>query len=281
MRNTIYVLMLLACGPRGVVTDDKGTDGDADTDADSDADADSDTDADADTGLGGGDCAAGPATTGPWDDHPITVDGAPVTATPYSNDAGVDDVIAAAQGQYDPVAVNIPVTEVTIVAKGYVPANPTDNTLQFWVEDANGAVVAWYVDVGMDPNLVKVGDKVSFTATEVEEYFGTIEITAITGFTIVSSSNPVHVVDVMSTGAPLTFADHGNRVAEVWGELVSGPEDCSANCFEFQYGSNTATFRTESTFDVVGDCIHYIGPVGQFDGAVQLNASDFDWYTYY
>jgi len=282
MRNSIYVLMLLGCGPRGVSTDtDEGDEADADTDAD--ADSDTDTDTDTDTGLGGGDCAAGPPTTGPWDDHPITMAGAPVQSTPYTNDAGVAALIAATVGNTDPTPVDLQITGATVVARGYVPANPTSNTADFWFEDAGGAMY-WYgreIDLGIDPNTLKPGDKVSFHVTEVQDYFGTLEVTMADSFIIDSSANPIHVVDGMS-GAPLSFATNGMQVVEIWGELVSGPTtDCQANCFQLQYGSDVVTFRTESTFDQVGDCIHWIGPLGSFGGDEQLNANDFDWYTFY
>ena len=85
MRNSIYLLMLLACGPRGVQTTDKATDGDADTDAYSDADADSDADTD-DTGLGGGDCTF---QAGLWEQHPIAEAGGTVTPNRWPNSGGV------------------------------------------------------------------------------------------------------------------------------------------------------------------------------------------------
>ena len=101
----------------------------------------------------------------------------------------------------------------------------------------------------------------------------------IEDFVLVSSGNEVYVTDGMDSDG-LNFADDGLHVTNVWGALVSGPTDCGASCFDFEYGGNTITFRTQSSYDVVGDCIHYIGPVTQFGGTAQLDANDFDWYDY-
>ena len=271
-----------ACGPRGVqTTDPTGTEGDADTDTDSDsdtdADADTDTDTDTDTIAG---CGSTGPTPGPWADHPITLAGATVTRSPYTHDAGVGALIAATQGAMDPTPVDIEITGAIVTARGYLPATAT--TANFWFEDASGPMYAFDVDLGgaVAPADLMPGDEISFRATEVQQYFDTLEVTAIADFEVTSRGNPVHVVDAM-TGAPITVAEHMMEVVEVWGELVSGPTDCGASCFDLQYGSNTVTFRTGSSYTVQGDCVHWMGPVSSFSGAVQLDADDFDWYTYY
>lgn len=287
----ILIVALFAaasCTPVGIQTTDTkdeggggdGGGGDGGGDADADADADSDTDTDADTDVTLPSCPAEPDTIGPWKTHPITEAGAGWTRDAYTADAGIDDLLAAAAGQTYPVAVSIPVTGAFVTARGYVPAAPTDNTVTMWLEDANGAMLAYRVDVGFDPNGINPGDEVAFTATEVEEYFGTPEITVISDFQVLSTGNDVHVVDGMA-GPELTFADNGSYVVEVWGQLVYGPVDCSANCWDFEYNGNVITLRSGSSFDYLGDCIHWIGPVGQFSGAPQLDADDFDWYEWF
>jgi hypothetical protein len=165
-----------------------------------------------------------------------------------------------------------------VTARGYLPAYAT--TASMWIEDASGPIFLYNVDLGMDPTQIQPGDEVQFQAVTGTEYFGTPEITAIGNFSVVSTGNPVHVVDGM-TGAPVTVADHLLYNVEIYGELTAGPEDCGANCFDLTYGSNTVTLRTQSDFLVLGDCIHWIGPVGTFDSEVQLDADDFDWYRYY
>ena len=41
------------------------------------------------------------------------------------------------------------------------------------------------------------------------------------------------------------------------------------------------TFRTQSNYIAKGDCIHWIGPLGEFGDAAQLNADNFSWYRWY
>jgi hypothetical protein len=268
-------------------TDDK-TDADTDTDTDADADTDTDTDSDTDTDTDPQGCPASPGSTDPWEDHPIALAGAAITNTPYDFDGGVDDVAAATVGQTTAVDVDLVVTKAIVTARAYVPA-VNDGTASFWFEDQNAAMYAYRVNLGgFDPVNLKPGDEISFTAKRVVDFNGTLEVAGdpantipgIENFTVVSSGNDVHVVDGMDANG-LSFADDGLHVTNVWGELVAGPTDCGANCFDFEYGGNTITFRTQSSYDVVGDCIHYIGPVTQFGGVAQLDANDFDWYDYY
>jgi hypothetical protein len=271
-----------ACGPRGVQTtktDEADADADADADGDADADADGDSDADTDTEPGPSSCAEGPADLGPWDFHPITTAGAGVTYDPYAFVAGVGDAAAAAVGQQD-LAVNIPITGAIVTARDYVPKDPKFNTVSFWFEDADAAMFAFNVEVPFDPNELLPGDELSFTVTEVNDYFGTLEVTAVSDFTVVASGRDVRIIRAMD-GQPLDFATQGLRNVEVYGELVSGPVDCASNCFELEYAGNIVTFRTGSDFVYLGDCIHWIGPLGTFDSAEQLDAGDFDWYRYY
>jgi hypothetical protein len=148
----------------------------------------------------------------------------------------------------------------------------------FWFEDGDAAMLAYNVDLGIDPHDLQVGDEVAFTATAVENYFDTPEMTALSDFQIVSSGNDVHIVDVMGSGGALDYRTQGEHTVEVWGQLVSGPTDCSANCWDLEYAGHTVTFRSNSSYDHLGDCIHYIGPLGYFGGSEQIDAKNFDWY---
>ncbi|MCA9490988.1 MAG: hypothetical protein KC621_13760 [Myxococcales bacterium] len=288
MRSTPFHLMLLmlaACGPRGPQsTTDVDTnvgDADADTDADSDADTDADTDADSDADTDVGACGDGPSPTGPWSGHPIA-DNASMTNTPYTNDAGVLAVRTAALAASAATPVTLSITNATVTARGYVPANPTSNTVNFWFADKDGGMYVYRGDVGFDPNDLHPGDVVSFDVTEVTNYSGLPEATVISNFVVNQTGQPVHVIDGMD-GHEVSWANEGLSLVELWGELVTDPEACggSSVCFEYMYGSYSLDFRTASTFDLKGDCIHWIGPIGQFGGATQLNADDFDWYETY
>lgn len=276
---SVATLLFLALGCRATPSTDKTPDEtDTDTDADSDADSDTDADTDSDTELTP--CPTAPDPTGAWPDHPIALAGAAITTTPYSFDAGVQAVrdAAIAAGTTN-ATVSLAVTGAIVTARAYVPAAPTNNTATFWFEDVNGPMQAYIVDVGFDPNNLKPGDEVSFTATEVVTFFGVPEVTAISGFTVDSTANDVHVSD----GNDGLTMDDLNAVVNLWGQLTTTGSPCGGDavCFDMTTAGGIELFRTESTFDVRGDCIHYIGPISTFDGAPQINATLFDWYYYY
>jgi hypothetical protein len=284
---TLGLLFSLSLGCRSTPPgeDKTETDTDTDTDTDSDTDADTDSDTDTDTDIN---CPASPDSTGVFDGHPIAAAGATITNTPYTFDGGVAAVLAATTGQTSPVDVDLVVSKAIVTARAYVPA-VNDGTASFWFEDGGAAMYAYRVNLGgFDPATLAPGDEISFTAKRVVDFNGTPEVVGdakggfpgIEDFVLVSSGNEVYVTDGMDSDG-LNFADDGLHVTNVWGALVSGPTDCGASCFDFEYGGNTITFRTQSSYDVVGDCIHYIGPVTQFGGTAQLDANDFDWYDYF
>jgi hypothetical protein len=227
-------------------------------------------------------CLAGPDQAGPWDDHPITLAGATTTSDAPAVDAGLAAVVAAADGQLDPFTLSPPlvVTGAVVTATDYVPAI-NDGTGSFWLEDAQSALTTFRVTTvpGIDPAALVAGDVVSFEATEVQDFFGVIEITAVQNFAVTGTA-PVHVVD---GNAGLDVDTMLMRTVEVWGGLSSDPSPCGGDsvCFDFDYNGGTALFRTESTFDEPGDCIHYIGPLSLFKGGPQVDARNFDWYQAY
>jgi len=273
-RCALIVLVLFGCLPRGPQSNTGPLDS-VDGDADIDTDVDSDTDADVDLD----DCTGAIDDTGPWPDHPIAAAGTTATATAYTTDAGLAAVVAAAEAATERTAANLPVTEAVVLARGFASADATQVGL--WLGDRSGALYAYDLELGMPASAIRPGDVVSFTATEVNNFFGTAELTGQTGLSVVRSGDPVWVVDGM-TGTPVTYEAHAEQVVEVYGELISGPDtSCGANCFDLQYAGGLLTLRTFSTFDQVGDCVHWIGPVSQFSSTPQLFADDFDWYRSY
>jgi len=236
------------------------------------------------TGTGGGfSCHDGPDAVGPWAGdfpHPISAASSTVTDQPYTHDAGVGALLAATAGNEQDTVVDLVVSGAIVTARGYVPDGTNDGTVSFWFEDASGPMYAYRMDLlGVDPATLSPGDEVSFRASLVKEYFGTPELLEVQSFQIVSSGNPVHVVDGM--GGALDWAVHGLYNVEVYGEIVAGPTDCSSDCWDLQYGDETVTFRTGSGFQAIGDCIHWIGPLGQFGMEEQLDADDYDWYRWF
>ena len=116
--------------------------------------------------------------------------------------------------------------------------------------------------------------------TEVQDYFGTMEITEIDSFVVTSQGHPIYVIDGM-TGSPLDSLNHRSQMVEVYGELVVANGDCGAGmeCFDLDYGAgSTAIFRTVSGLQSMGDCIHWIGPLGDYVNAPQLDVAEVDWY---
>jgi hypothetical protein len=232
-------------------------------------------------------CAAGPSATGPWGDgasspHPIAGAGAATTNQPYTHEAGIQALVDLTTGNFDPTVVDATITGAIVIAVDYVPANPTDGTATFWFQDGSAVMQGYRLDMlGYDPTMLAPGDEITMRATSVQEYFGVPEVLAVDSFEVTSTGNDVYVVDGM-TGDALDLGAHFMHNVEVYGELVSGPTtDCFANCFQMAYGSHTVVFRTDSVYDAEGDCIHYIGPLSEFGGAAQLNATSYDWYRWY
>jgi hypothetical protein len=272
MRHRVISLAfaIAACQPIGPQSNVGPLDS---ADADTDADTDTDIDTDTDTDLVG--CAA-IDETGPWEGHPIDAAGASMTHDRYTFDAGLGQVIAAAEAATSGnVTVDFPVSGAIVLARGYVPGGATSADL--WLADTNGALYAYNVELGFDAATIEPGDAVSMQVTRVQNFFGTPEITGATGVTVDGKGNDVWVVNGMS-GAQVSYEVLGDHVVEIYGELVSGPENSN---FELEYPGGIITFRTFSAYDQVGDCIHWIGPVTQFSGVTQLNADDYDWYRSY
>lgn len=228
-------------------------------------------------------CANGPTDLGPWPDgsapaHPIAAAGASVTTDLGDLDANVQGVIDAAAGNFDDTYTDVTVTGAIVYSVGYVPAK-NDGSVTFWFGDANGVAQGYRLNLlGFDPLDLKPGDEINLHATVVKEYFGTPEVIEVDSFEVVSSGNDVYVADGM---AGLDLTNDFMRNVEVYGEIVSGPTDCYANCFQLDYGGQIVTFRTQSAYIEVGDCVHWIGPLGEFGGAAQLNADNFDWYRWF
>ena len=293
MRPTLFCVLALAaaCQPRSILTsttkdeDGGGGGGGGDDTTTSDSTTDYSYVTDTSTTVQLGDCPAEPDPVGPWDAHPIIEAGATWTYDPYPFDGGVQAVYDAAStststGSTDPAeVVSIPVTKAIVTSVGFRPDSGA-TFVEFWFEDANASMDAYNVDVPSDVIYQIVpGAEVAFTVTGVKNFAGEApEVTEVTDLQVLSSGNAVHIVDVMGSGDPLSSATQGLHTVEVWGQLVSGPTDCSSNCWDLEYGGHTVTFRSDSTFDYLGDCVHYIGPLGSFGGSPQLDAKNFDWY---
>ncbi len=238
------------------------------------------------TGTGGFVCdIADEGGYGLFTGHPIEAAGGSITPTPPAVDAGLSALDAAINGEFNEIPIDVTITGAIVTARDYVPAT-NDGTVTFWFEDANFAAQAYRVDVGalgIDPLSIEPGDTVDMHATMGVHYFGTLEVTAVDSITFSHDDNPVYVTTVMAPDA-LDPSTHRDRIVEVYGQLVSDPTDCGGrNCFDFEYnGGHVAIFRLSTAATLFkDDCIHYIGPLGEFSGTPQLNVGDFDWYRWW
>lgn len=236
------------------------------------------------TGTGGFVCdIADNGGLGAWTEHPITVAGAPVSTTAPTVDAGIDDLITALDGEFTELAIDVNITGAIVTAVGYVPQT-NDGTVLFYFEDMSGVGQAFYVDTmaaGVDPLSLEPGDEINMHATMGLHYFGTYEVTAIDSMTVVSKGNPVYVTTVDS-GA-LDPTGMRNRMVEVWGTITGEQGGCggSANCYDLTYNDSQYAIWRTSANTFVDDCVHYIGPLGEFQGDAQLNVDNFDWFRWW
>ncbi len=223
---------------------------------------------------------------GLWTDnggHPISAAGGSITSTPYAMDAGLDDLDAALSGAASDTVIDVTITGAVVTARAYVP-DTNDGTVTFWFEDMNGVGQAYYVDTrthGVEPTDIEPGDVIDMHAVLGEDYFGTLEVTGIDAFSVTSKDTPIFVTDVLDGSAANTSALQ-NKMVQIYGGLTTDPEDCGGrDCFEFTYGDgHTGIFRTNGT-SFKGDCVHWIGPLSEFQGDEQLNVENFDWYRWW
>ena len=207
--------------------------------------------------------------------------------TPYTTDGGLDDVIAATTpATEDSVTVDIDVTSAIVTTLDFnAEYQDTGIAHRFFVEDAAGGV---YVRLDFDTAdgwPIAPGDEVSFTATSVRNFNGVMQVGALTDLVVVSSDNPVYVVE--GNGQTLDTTGAINTVHHLFGELVTSGSECGSGweCFDLEtrdgLDTNTSTFRIRNdrltTPYIQGDCIDLYAPLSQFSGEPQFNINNFQW----
>ncbi len=227
---------------------------------------------------------------------PLSPDGGQASLDPYEDgyDAGLGDVLDAipesSEEGMNTADVVLNVTEATVVATYFNTENqpvPRANR-QFWIADGSGSIQVFMfageegdeVRAQHPPFNIKTGQKVSFTTTQVNNFNGVPQISAIQpdSWSLDSEDNLVYIRDINAEGGELGIEDV-NTVVRVTGTL-SGGEGCGdpSICYDFDYGAdNVVTLRSSSQFIVAGDCVTYVGPVSAFNGTVQLNVANFGW----
>lgn len=230
-------------------------------------------------------CGEGVTFTGQVFGEDVPNGGVPVVVTSADDiaypDGGLQAVMDAFPETGDPIAADVTVTEATVIATNFFTDAfdvPPSQSL-FWVADASGAVEVRldFSDVANVPEFdVRVGHRISFRATELGQYFGKGQVTAATDWQLLGTDGDVYVVDVTGQEIPLTLVDNLIRVT---GTLVenTGPCGGDSECWNMEHGDQELVLRSESTFYDVGECVTYVGPLGIFSGAPQINETNFDW----
>jgi hypothetical protein len=276
-------------------TDDTAVDPDttADTTVDPDTTADTTVNPDttADTAGDTADayvCGSAPAFSGQIFGNDAPSGGVPLFVNSRSEftygDANLDEVISqfpTVDG--DPIILPTPVviTGAVVVATSYInSAAVPPSQSNFWVADSNGTVEV-RLDFTNAANVpvtqIRVGHKLNFTVTAVDCYFGSGQVQAANSWDLVEADTGVHVLERTTTA--LTAEDIG-EVIRVEGTLTGGGAACggSSKCYDLTYANGqVALYRSASTFLSIGQCVTFVGPLGQFDGEPQINVANFDW----
>ncbi|MCA9490239.1 MAG: hypothetical protein KC621_09950, partial [Myxococcales bacterium] len=207
-------------------------------------------------------------------------------STPYAFDADLDLLFATdtyggtshtANGPQQVLTTPIPVTGAMVIARDF-DGDPV------WIADQNRAIQVFGVSAF---STVSLGDRVSFTATALTNYFGELEVTGIdlvAGVTITSSGNTVYIAN--ATNGPVDFDVTGARLVEFYGTVV-GPtgQSCgSGTCYAIEHNGVTQRVNLPASFGIPplpGDCMHFIAPVTWNWSDDRISVSNFDWVRFY
>jgi len=219
------------------------------------------------------------------------VDAASVTL----DDAGLQGIVdAVANGTPDEnndyiVTLETPLTisGALVIATGRTDNDNTPDVIEgndwLYLQDANTVVVlnagpgkTAFPEGEAPTEAVKVGDKVSFSTSQVNSYAGVSQAVLVTDFTIDGSGNDVPFTDY--TGQDIPLEDLG-KLVRVSGELTADNGGCggSSICYTLTHGDKETAFRSNSDFVDVGTCVTFFGPLGSFDDAAQLNEVNYAW----
>jgi hypothetical protein len=276
-------------------TDDTAVEPDttADTTVDPDTTADTTVNPDttADTAGDTADayvCGSAPAFSGQIFGNEAPSGGVPLFVNNRSEftygDANLDEVISqfpTVDGDPTILPTPVVVTGAIVVATSYMnTAAVPPSQSNFWVADSNGTVEV-RLDFTNAANVpvtqIRVGHKLNFIVTAVDSYFGSGQVQAANSWELVEADTGVHVLE--RTATALTADDIG-EIVRVEGTLTADKGACggSSKCYDLTYANGqVAAYRSASSFLTVGQCVTFVGPLGQFSGAPQINVANFDW----
>lgn len=239
------------------------------------------------TGLGTGtgstvttvDCAEGPEDPEAlWDAHFSDLYD-PITDVPYGFDASVDAIIGAASLLPDGETLeglDLLVDSAVVTNVGPRSADATD--LSLWFADNSGHMRTYRTSLGGLEQDVQRGDRVRFRVNTVTNYGGELEVTRVSDFSVEPGVEAVYFLDADDT--VLDYPTHGRMNVRTWGEVTSAGTACGdASCFDLELVTGqTVLLRVTEDADVAqGDCVYWAGPVGTFDGDLQLDADEPGW----
>ncbi len=230
------------------------------------------------TGEGGDVPNGGRAVFEPWD---------------ASYQSGLEQVVSAmpaervSEGRGLVLDSPIQVTEATVIATAETgESDVSGSRTQFWVGDA-GHAMELYLDStdpdGIPPFDVRVGQKISFSVTRVNRYFGSPQIVGVADMTQVSDHAPVYL---WTPDRPFRHTDV-HRAVRVTGTLEGEYRECGQGyaCWDVassQFGR--VILRAEMQRVRLlrqGSCLTFVGPLGIFENDLQLDVSNRSWLTVY
>jgi hypothetical protein len=217
-------------------------------------------------------CADGPAFPDFWAG---AIDPGLVTDQPYDFDAGVGEARSVAAGTDFSETVNIDIQDAVVA--NFTTSNGDVDTL--WIADTAGGMTSFGVRWGLSADVLSPGDTISFTITEVSNYFDTLQITAIDDTpTITGRVDSMFVVD--GNAGPVSTGTHLSENVSAHGELVNDEGSCggSFRCFTFSYGENAHTLRLNEDLGFkVGDCVQIVMPLGMYFDEEQYSVDNNNW----
>ncbi|MFZ5476049.1 MAG: hypothetical protein ACOZNI_04685 [Myxococcota bacterium] len=252
---------------------DADADADSDADADTDADADSDADADADTDA---DTDTDPTYTGACAPPDAWTGGVPAslyTLTPY--DESYDSGLAAMEAYLTDSGSSV-FSDLSWLVYGATVAgiaNDTNSTVtRVWIEDASMGLI---VHDSYAQTPAEVGDQVGFSTNNLEGWYGEQRIGRVSGWTVLSSSNPVYVRE---QGAdPVDYLDRRSQMTHAYGVIDrASSHDCGTGylCFVFEHEGTEDLLRVpvdnDAGLDVDyggGLCGELVAPVSRYYGS--------------
>jgi hypothetical protein len=177
------------------------------------------------------------------------------------------------------------VTKAVVSAAEYAPETAAPKNI--WLRDGGGAIRTYSnyrddppkVEIPDDLSTLRVAGVVSFKATELTNYYGEIQISALEDFVLEPEAGLAYVLDV-TDGTEIVYDQHRAEVVRLWSEVVEErgpcPEGSSSICYGIETHGHTYELRIRKPDYRVGDCLPISAPVGQYQGTIQFAVSDFD-----